>query len=106
LTIEAHVKVLDVLVGQDLLRIEAIHDYHQLHFNEYVLTVFVPWVAGTTTGSFDARKVVAAHETEAEVQIVLADGTSITIDVRPSRWLGPEAMMLSRGEECICVWNE
>jgi hypothetical protein len=161
--IEAHVNVLDVLVGQ-------VHDYHQVHFDAYVLTVFVPWVAETSmdclfaqaltrTGSLDARKVVAVHETNAEVQIVLADGTSITIDVRPSSWSasdqwrteflrrmnrllarssggqslagltehatkpatiqarkttgaidgmrsGPEAMMLSRGEECMCVWNE
>jgi len=42
---------------------------------------------------------------ETSVQISLRDGTTITVDLSPAGWNGPEALALYRGDECLGVWT-
>lgn len=97
---------LDRLVGQELKRIEAVHDYHQLHFTHCLLNVFNPMVVEEPPqvgGS--GRRVASVRETERVIQMTLSDGTTISIDMARSAWGGPEALALYQGEECLAVWT-
>lgn len=97
---------LDVLVGQELCRIERVHDYHQLHFTSYLLNVFNSMaVERKQETEIDSQLVDAIHETDMEVQIVLTSDTTITVDLSAAGWNGPEALALYLGDECIAVWT-
>lgn len=100
------VSKLNVLIGQKLEAVELVHDYHQMHFASHVLNVFNPMVVEERGPSGDGREVASVRDMPEEIQITLSDGTTITIDMRPPRWTGPEALALYRGDERIVVWTE
>lgn len=97
---------LSVLVGQELRRIDEVHDYHQLHFTNYLLNVFNSMeVEKQQEAAGYLQQVATVHETETEIRIILAGGTAITIDLEMAGWKGPEALALYHGNECIAVWT-
>lgn len=97
---------LSVLIGQELVGIEEVHDYHQLHFTRHLLNVFNSIAIEPHGGPDNVRRVVTAvDEAEDEIRIRFTDETSITIDLRGPAWTGPEAAALYLGNDCISVWT-
>lgn len=97
---------LDVLIGQELVKIERIHDYHQLEFTTHLLNVFSSMtISGGPLSSGWPRRVISVVEVEDGVELRMTNETSIHIDLRSSAWTGPEALGLYRGDVCIAVWN-
>lgn len=96
------------LIGWRVAKTVSVYDYVQLiMLDGAILTICNEFKVGGGN-DFDGlvgRKLIDISETVEEVQFCFEHETSLTVNLRPEAYHGPEAMVLHRKGEPIVVWN-
>lgn len=98
---------LQVLVGLILSKVEEIHDYIQLVFNDgTTLNIFNKYAysSGSILG-VEGKKIKYVKNSGNDILIVFEDSSSISIGLRDDDYNGPEVMELMQKGKPSVVWS-
>ena len=98
---------LNCLVGKAVTVAETVHDYVQLSFGpDTGLSIYNDfWIAPEARPrDLVGQRVIAVDSTINEA-LIRFEGSSLTVDLRPSAFHGPEAMQLHRDGHDPIIWS-
>lgn len=100
-------EILDRLLHRRILRVERVHDYMQIYFDDCsILNIFnTVRISGGQLGELTNCEIMGSDSDAATASLLLSNGGAIHIGISDADYSGPEAMEYIPASGLRIVWR-